>query len=137
MMLEYAPVQMGEAKLDEQLVGDYDLKNITTFLESQGFEVFLIGPRYLPLTHGSWDDQFRDWFQALGHGSNAPHCPMGTMYPNFKEVASCMGPFSPSSICDCSFATDLFAMRATHPKAAEIKVDLGACIESQDFTDVD
>merc|ERR1719171_1019549 len=50
---------MEDAKKNEKLSGDYDLKNMTSFLEASGFEVFLTGPRYLPLTHGPGDAKER------------------------------------------------------------------------------
>jgi len=131
MMVEYAPDLMSTAKAEEKLVGDYDLKNMTSLLEAQGFEVFLTGPRYLPLTHGSWDDKYSSWFNPLKPGSTAPQCPKGSMYPWWQEHAC------PGATCDCAFATDLFVMRATHPKAAEIKVALGACTESKEFDRAD
>jgi len=130
MMFEYGPSLMDTVKDREHLVGEYNLRNMTSFLEAQGFEVFVMGPRYLPLTHGSWDDKYLSWFSALREGATAPHCPAGKSYPHFTQLAA-----SPLRLC--IFGTDLFAIRASHPKAAEIKVALGACKESKDFDPAD
>jgi len=105
----------------------YDVKTVTAFLESMGFESFLMGPRYLPLSHGSWDDSFNDFFLSA-ENSNAQ------TYPAFQHI-HCPGPACPTEGLKINtFTADLFAVRATHPRATEIKVALGACEESRDFS---
>jgi len=104
---------------------DYDVKTQVAFLESMGFETFLMGPRYLPLSHGSWDDSFNEFFKDNENGN-------GETYPAFHKL--CPGPSCPQQPPVNSFTADLFAMRATHPRATEIKLALGACAESHDFS---
>jgi len=48
---EYSPLLMSLAK-EREGFHEYDLKTVAAFLESIGFESFLIGPRYLPLSMG-------------------------------------------------------------------------------------
>jgi len=57
MMLEFCPLCQAEI---QNLKGlrPYNLRSQVENLQSEGFEVFLIGPHYLPLTHGSWNDSF-------------------------------------------------------------------------------
>jgi len=106
----------------------YDVKTATAFLESMGFESFLMGPRYLPLSHGSWDDSFNDFFLDP-ENSNAQ------TYPAFSNI-HCPGDACPNPALPPinTFTADLFAMRATHPRATEIKLALGSCQESEDFS---
>lgn len=106
----------------------YDLKTLVQTIESLGFEAFLMGPRYLPLSHGSWDDAFLSFSQD----SNNARCHTDR-YPKFKEIYGDV----PCTEEDGVFTSDIFALRASHPKAAEIKVALGACSESQDFNTSD
>lgn len=98
MMLEYCPNCMIETKKNKGF-DKYNLGTQVQLLEDLGFEVFIIGPRYLPLSHGSWTEHYNV---------------LSTMAPNWG-------------------ASDLFAMRASHPRATEIKLALGACEESQEF----
>jgi len=106
----------------------YDLKTVAHTLESLGFEAFLMGPRYLPLTHGSWDDAFVEFSKSPeNQRCNVARYPKFLeMYPEVVSNGKCMDQQS-------VFTGDIFALRSSHPKAAEIKVALGACVESHDF----
>merc|ERR1719162_1352094 len=57
LQFEFSPDLMKLAKHREHF-SRYDIKSVTKYLESVGFESFIIGPRFLPLSHGSWDDEF-------------------------------------------------------------------------------
>jgi len=105
---------------------DYDVKTVVSFLETMGFETFLMGPRYLPLSNGSWDDSFNEFFKDPENGN-------GQTYPGLLHI-HCPGPTCPQTPPLNTFTADLFAMRATHPRATEIKLALGACQESHDFS---
>jgi TusA-related sulfurtransferase len=127
MMFEFCPVWMDNVKMRDQLSGDYDLKTMTSFLEDMGFETFLVGPRYLPLSHGSWDDSFRDFAKDVENSVG------GTNYPAFLEM-HCPGPECPTrENLSNVMSADIFAIRSTHPMANKIKQALGVCKESHDF----
>jgi len=117
LYFEFSPLLMYVAKNREGFEW-YDLKSVTMFLESQGFETFMIGPRFLPLSHGSWDDEYLTLTSSAARNSNGELAPNPTAYRNNP---------------DPTFCSDIFAIRASHPRAAEIKVALGACQESKDF----
>lgn len=123
LQFEYAPILMEKAKVREGF-HEYDIKTVTKFLESMGFESFLMGPRYLPMSHGSWSDDFKTWTEDPSNNA-------GTRlnYPSFQDTVCwwCQTMDKPS------FTSDVFAIRSSHPRAAEIKVALGACQESKDF----
>merc|ERR1719326_2377285 len=104
----------------------YDLKTFAATLESMGFEAFLMGPRYLPLTHGSWDDAFLHW-------TKNPQNQCGPQYTKFRQMWPEAFPGGECLEKRVLFTGDIFALRSSHPKAASIKVALGACEESQDF----
>jgi hypothetical protein len=104
---------------------EYDVGTVKTFLESMGFETFLMGPRYIPLSHGSWDDAFNVFF-------NDPMNSNIRNYPGFNQW--CPGPECPGDAVYNTFTADLFAMRTSHPRATEIKLALGSCQESRDFS---
>jgi hypothetical protein len=132
MMLEFCSPCM-EAVRNFNNFQEYDLKTFSQTLESLGFEAFMMGPRYLPLTHGSWDDAYVNFSKSMdGARCNAEK------YPKFLEFfpdsfsadgKTCTWPI-PNRVI---FTADIFAMRASHPQAAEIKLALGACSESMDF----
>jgi len=132
MMLEFCSPCM-EAVRNFNNFQEYDLKTFSKTLEDLGFEAFMMGPRYLPLTHGSWDDAYVNFSKSMdGARCNAEK------YPKFLEFfpdsfsadgKTCTWPV-PNRVI---FTTDIFAMRASHPQAAEIKLALGACSESKDF----
>lgn len=127
MMFEFCPIWMDNVKRRDQIQSDYDLKSMTTFLESMGFETFLMGPRYLPLSHGSWEDSFRDFPRDVENSVG------GLNYPAFLSM-TCPGPECPSrESLSNRMSADIFAVRATHPMATEVKLALGACQESHDF----
>lgn len=94
MQMEFCPTCMVETQQTRGFP-EYDLGTHVRLLSSLGFETFLIGPRYIPLSDESWLDNYKS------------QIPGGTK--------------------------DLFAMRSSHPRAAEIKLALGACQESKDF----
>merc|ERR1719440_2523846 len=62
MMLEFCAPCM-ETIRKQNLTTDekYDLQSFVYTLNSQGFEVFLVGPRYIPLSHENWDDAFNEF----------------------------------------------------------------------------
>mmetsp|Transcript_77292 Transcript_77292/g.145752 ORF Transcript_77292/g.145752 Transcript_77292/m.145752 type:complete len:546 (-) Transcript_77292:30-1667(-) len=119
-MLEFCS-QCMESVREMNKFEEYDLKTLAATLEGLGFEAFLIGPRYLPLTHGSWDDLFSDFSKKPENAD----CDRAN-YPRFTDLwpegGKCAG-----------WTGDIFAMRASHPKSTEIKFALGACEESVDF----
>jgi len=125
IQLEVCVVCTEAVKKNENL-SEYDVKTVTTFLESMGFEVFLMGPRYLPLSHGSWDDSFNAFFSDA-ENSNAK------TYPAFHDI-HCPGTGCPGETPSNDFTADLFALRKSHPRATEIKLALGSCQESHDFS---
>jgi len=127
MMLEFCTYCIERVRKLHNL-DSYDLKTLVQTLESFGFEAFLIGPRYLPLSHGSWDDAFLSFSQSPENmRCNADR------YPMFKDLYGEVA----CSEEDGIFTSDIFALRSSHPKAAEIKVALGACWESHDFNTSD
>lgn len=128
LQLEYSPILANEWK-DKERLPNYDLNTVTAFLESVGFETFLMGPRYLPLSHGSWDNSFKEFMEDPENSFGGPH------FPVFSQMA-CPGPECPDKLTGPLrnvVAADLFAIRASHPMAAKIKRALGSCKESQDF----
>lgn len=128
LQFEYSPQLTHLAKVREDF-RSYSLKTVTEFLESVGFESFMIGPRFLPLSHGSWTDEFMTFTED-------PRNNMGRRetYPGFDGriapwcyMEDCKAKSTPT------MTTDVFAIRASHPRATELKVALGACQESSDF----
>jgi len=120
LQFEFSPWLMQLAKQREGFT-DYDVKSAAQFLESIGFETFLIGPRFLPLSHGSWDDEFIRFTDDPKNNAGAR-----VNYPEFDDR---LMPYE-----DHETGTfDIFAMRASHPRANELKMALGACQESMDF----
>lgn len=131
MQMEYSPILMDDwkQKAQEEGLANYDLKTMTSYLESMGFETFLMGPKYLPLSHGSWDDSFKSFMEDPQNSYG------GSRYPVFAAMA-CPGPNCPTAPdyqLKNVVAADLFAVRKSHPKATRIKLALGACRESPDF----
>jgi len=130
MQLEYCVICQKGVKQREKLA-NYDLKTTVKFLEDMGFETFLMGPRYLPLSHGSWDDSFMQFTEDPENSFGS------SKYPAFNDMI-CPGPQCvqrQNAIRDKTnlLASDLFAMRATHPMSTKIKLALGVCRESHDF----
>jgi len=123
LQFEFAPYLMQQAK-DRDEYQHYDIETVTKYLESMGFESFLIGPRFLPMSHGSWDDEFKTFTRDPMNNAG-----VRLNYPDFDDrvCAWC------STMSGPSFTADVFAMRSSHPRAAEMKVALGACKESVDF----
>lgn len=124
MMMEFCPSCIIETRQQEGF-SKYDLGTQVQLLESLGFELFLIGPRYIPLSHGSWSESYNLLF------GNPSACPTSMPFEKFKQAACLTS--EPCEISECMFAADLFAMRASHPRATEIKLALGACEESREF----
>jgi len=131
MMVEFCQRCMVKVR-ETQGLEAYDLRTLAETLEDLGFEAFIVGPRYLPITHGSWDDDFL----AFTQGDESSACNT-KKYPTFQEwfpeyfVQD--GPCLEPEDAPDSMVSDIFAMRASHPRAADIKIALGACEESQDF----
>jgi hypothetical protein len=127
MMLEYCTPCVAEVRKQHKMKSAYDLKTLAATLESLGFEAFLMGPRYIPLTHGSWDDDFVKFIHDEANWScDGERYPMfKQLYPEVYKKGSCQMPQT--------FTGDVFAVRATYPKVADIKVALGSCAESHDF----
>jgi len=122
MMLEFCPSCMEKVQKEKHLE-QYDLETLVKLIESLGFEVFLIGPRYLPLSHGSWNESFN----AFSYSPQ--NSPLSANYPGFKELV-CPGAWCTEGNL---FAADLFVMRSSQPHATQIKLALGACVESREF----
>jgi len=120
LQIEYVPALMKTAQQRQRILA-YNLKTTTDFLESQGFETFLIGPRYIPLSHGSWTDEF---LTIIQDPRNNPG-----MRPDFGNQL-CPGC---KNSHQATFSSDLFLVRSSHPQAAALKRALGACRESKDF----
>jgi len=128
LQFEYAPALSRVAK-DREGFQAYNLKTVVQFLESVGFETFLIGPRFLRLSHGSWDDEYVKFTED-------PRNNMGRRetYPSFdKQIAPWCYDTDCATMDKPSFTSDVFAVRAVHPHAAAVKLALGACQESKDF----
>merc|ERR1719364_190814 len=129
-MLEFCAPCMEQVRKQQGLEA-YDLKTLTATLESLGFEAFIMGPRYLPLTHGSWNEDF----VTFSSSTDSQRCNTAT-YPKFMQLfpeAFPEGKCVDTAEKPDAFTADIFAMRASHPKATEMKVALGACQESHDF----
>jgi FkbM family methyltransferase len=120
---EWSP-SLSQIAKDREGFSDYDIKSATQFLESIGFETFLIGPRFLPLSHGSWDDEFIQFTNDKKNNAGAH-----ANYPNFDDRI-CGGCADwPTE----SATFDIFAVRSSHPQTEQLKLALGACKESNDF----
>jgi len=122
LQFEFSPFLLKIAEKRTKTV--YNIQTVAKFLESLGFESFIIGPRYLPISHGSWDDEYFTF-------TNDPENNAGvrTTYPEFGGTLCswCQDSAEPT------FTGDVFVMRSSHPRATEIKVALGVCEESSDF----
>jgi len=123
LQFEYSPLLNKKAR-DRERFHEYDLKTVTRFLESIGFASFLIGPRFLPLSHGSWDDEFMTFTEDPRNNAGKR-----LTYPNFEGICGSWC----AEIEEPSFTADVFAIRASHPRLQELKASLGACQESRDF----
>ena len=109
----------------------YSLKNVTALLEQQGFETFLVGPRYLPLSHGAWDDRIEAFT-----GDPRNNDGMRKSYPGFHSLI-CAWCESLGQRNVTSSTSDILAIRSDYPHAAQMKRDLGACEESREFEPAD
>jgi len=105
-------------------IKSYDLKSVSQLLEDFGFESFLVGPRYLPLSHGSWNDAYMETMYNPDNNAG-----VGLNYPDFD------GRICPwcASLEEPSFAANVVAIRSNHPRAQDLMIALGACDESKDF----
>lgn len=105
----------------------YSLKNVTAMLEQQGFETFLVGPRYLPLSHGAWDDRIEAFT-----GDPRNNDGMRKSYPGFHSLI-CAWCESLGQRNITSSTSEILAIRSDYPRAARMKRGLGACEESREF----
>ena len=105
----------------------YSLKNVTAMLEQQGFETFLVGPRYLPLSHGAWDDRIEAFT-----GDPRNNDGMRKPYPGFHSLI-CAWCESLGQRNITSSTSEILAIRSDYPRAARMKRGLGACEESREF----
>jgi len=123
MQFEFAPALTLLAKKRGKYT-QYDIHSVTWFLEKLGFESFVIGPRFLPLSHGSWHDDYRILTEDPENNAG-----VRTNYPNFDgRICPWCGDQE-----SASFTADVFVLRSSHPRATELKLALGACKESEDF----
>ena len=99
----------------------YSLKNVTAMLEQQGFETFLVGPRYLPLSHGAWDDRIEAFT-----GDPRNNDGMRKAYPGFHSLI-CAWCESLGQRNITSATSEILAIRSDYPRAAHMKRGLGAC----------
>jgi len=122
IQLEYSTFLMRDVKQREK-VNHYSLATLVAFLESMGFESFLVGPMYLPLSHGSWSDEFQRIMEDPQYDFGGAHLPSSEIdrWPNNADLEM------------SATTVDLFALRASHPMAAQIKHELGACQDSHEF----
>lgn len=100
IQLEFSPSQMRDVNTN---VTSYNLETTTKFLEKNGFMVFWIGPNFVPLTHGAWNDKYLDLAQA--------------------PTESLLGP----NMAGRRMATDLLAVRDDHPLLKRLMLLLGSC----------
>jgi len=128
LMLEYcAPCMETVRKLNN--LANYNLKTLADTLQSHGFEAFIMGPRYLPITHGSWDESFL----TFSNSSESHRCNVAK-YPKFEAIYPEVFLNGQCKDTHSMFTADIFAVRSGHPQAEELKLALGACVESQDFS---
>jgi len=123
LQFEFSPALMKKAK-DREHFHAYDIKTATKFLETLGFESFLIGPRFLPLSHGSWDDEFMTFTSDTANNAG-----VRMNYPHFDDRICRYCTTSEGT----TFTSDIFVVRTSHPRSTELKKALGACKESKDF----
>ena len=109
----------------------YSLKNVTALLEQQGFETFLVGPRYLPLSHGAWDDRIEAFT-----GDPRNNDGMRKSYPGFHSLI-CAWCESLGQRNVTSATSEILAIRSNFPRATYMKRGLGACEESREFDPAD
>ena len=132
LQFEYNPALMRLVRGREGLaLSEYSLRNVTKLLEQQGFETFLVGPRYLPLSHGAWDDRFEEF---TGDARNNDG--IRKSYPGFHSLI-CAWCESLGERNVTSMTSDVLAIRADSPRASYLKRGLGACAESRDFDPAD
>jgi FkbM family methyltransferase len=103
IQLEFAPQLMREVNRDTQV---YNLLSTVAFLERHGFAVFWIGPNFIPLSHGAWNDKYLELVED-------PIAVLG------EELG---GPMANKSL-----ATDLLAVREDYPHLVQMKQLLGSC----------
>lgn len=128
IQFEYNPALWRMVRAREGLpLSLYSLKNVTAMLEQQGFETFLVGPRYLPLSHGAWDDRIEAF---TGDARNNDG--MRKSYPGFHSLI-CAWCESLGQRNVTSSTSEILAIRSDYPRAAHMKRGLGACEESREF----
>jgi len=123
LQFQFSPALMKTAKRRSGYK-TYDLKTTVRLLEELGFEAFLVGPRFLPISHESWDSEFKTFTDDEQNNAGAR-----LNYPDFESRLCpwCQDQSEPT------MNTDIVAIRATHPRATYMKFALGACRESSDF----
>lgn len=139
--LEFSMVMMNQAAEREHLT-NYDLNFLRSMMEAQGFELFLIGPRYLPISGSSWSESFNEFYkspQGMGVMTDPQNKKLAELMCQPRGWIACPaggevdckagGTGSVNCLPACA---DIFAIRSSHPFAAEIKLALGACTESRD-----
>ena len=128
IQFEYNPALWRMVRAREGLpLSLYSLKNVTAMLEQQGFETFLVGPRYLPLSHGAWDDRIEAFT-----GDPRNNDGMRKAYPGFHSLI-CAWCESLGQRNITSATSEILAIRSDYPRAAHMKRGLGACEESREF----
>jgi len=105
-------------------LSSYDARTVVKFMESMGFESFLVGPRLVPLSHGLLNDVLMKFLQDAENNAG-----IRTHYPQFDDrlCSGCADSTEPT------VAADVFMIRSSHPRAVAIKHALGACKESSNF----
>jgi hypothetical protein len=121
IQLKYDAKKMSDVKQSQNLP-QYDLQTLVSYLESMGFETLLVGPWYLPLSHGSWSDEFKLIMEDPEADFAGAYFPTSYVHRWRQERSD-----------QSSTTVDLVAIRASHPKAGQIKRALGACQESKKF----
>lgn len=106
---------------------DYNLKTMVKQLAGLGFVSFLMGPRYIQLSHGAWSDKFLDY---LGNPSKSRDA--SKQLPDLS-AAKCHW-CKQASKEDATRSFEILAIRNSYPDLQKLKLALGACSESHDFT---
>lgn len=86
LMLEFCPSCLEETRLQKGFT-EYDLGTNVRLLESLGFETFLIGPRYVPLSGASWLDAYK----TLIPGGTADLFALRTSHPYSAQIKFALG----------------------------------------------
>jgi len=120
---QVAPAQVEIARERED-ISEYSIQTVTEYLEKHGFESFLIGPRFLPLSALASNSDFLSFIADPQNNAG--------VRTNFPEFDGSICPLCAAQE-SASFAANVLAIRSTHPYSAKMKLALGACRESTDF----